>query len=435
MVERLASTVRFGNVRIGPRATVSERALSNWSRENSDMSCSRRGGTTTTLRSLSTRSRLQRPITHVSGNHASLESNSERIFYKEGNSFDPNPSLVRSIDVGPLADSMRSRVKKYTDEVAGRHMDKVKMVGILAEAGPYRPDAEMYSRRIADTFAQDGIAYEICRCSGDSRDDVEAAIRTNNEREDIHGILVFYPIFKGRVSVVNKTYISQTGVYYKTDDDYLRDLVLPSKDVEGLRFNHRVRNMFRARTQESRTPNDVFIPCTALAVTRILDAHVLSKQFLPECLTMETSNDYNLDLFSPNLSGCTVTIKNRSEVLGRPLAGLLALKGATVFSIDEHSILCFGRGRMRRCHLSKEECLAQSSVIVTGVPTSKYCLPVHAIQEGTTIINVSEFPNVDVESLMQRGIRVNHIPSVGKVTVAALEENLIRLHRQTMEQS
>ena len=332
-------------------------------------------------------------------------------------------SSVQIIDVGPLADHMRYQVRQYTKTLAKTQMEKVRMVGILADEGIDRIDAEIYSSRISETFAQDGISYELCRCSGTTRDDVEAVIQSINEREDVDGVLVFYPIFKDQTSVSNKTYMSKTGVYYKTDDDYLRDSVHPSKDVEGVRFNNQVRSMFRARSKESRTPNDFFVPCTALAVTRILDTYVQASQSSPSSSINE------------NWSKSTVTIINRSEILGRPLAALLALKGATVYSVDEHSILCFEAGRMRRCNLTIDECLATSSVIVTGVPSANYRLPTNLVQDGATIVNVSEFPNVDETALVRRGVRVNYVPQVGKVTVAALEENLIRLHKKKREES
>lgn len=44
------------------------------------------------------------------------------------------------------------------------------------------------------------------------------------------------------------------------------------------------------------------------------------------------------------LHGKTITVVNRSEVVGRPLAALMANDGARVFSVDENGILEFHRG-------------------------------------------------------------------------------------------
>jgi methylenetetrahydrofolate dehydrogenase (NAD+) len=71
----------------------------------------------------------------------------------------------------------------------------------------------------------------------------------------------------------------------------------------------------------------------------------------------------------------------------------------------------------------------QSSVVVTGVPTKNYRLPTEWIQPGTTVVNVASFKNVDEESLLKIP-GVVYVPLVGKVTVAMLERNLVRLYDQ-----
>jgi hypothetical protein len=71
--------------------------------------------------------------------------------------------------------------------------------------------------------------------------------------------------------------------------------------------------------------------------------------------------------------------------------------------------------------------LYQSSVVVTGVPTKAYRLPTEWIQEHTTVVNVASFKNVDEEALLQIP-GVVYVPLVGKVTVAMLERNLMRLY-------
>ena len=71
----------------------------------------------------------------------------------------------------------------------------------------------------------------------------------------------------------------------------------------------------------------------------------------------------------------------------------------------------------------------QSNIVVTGVPTKNYRLPTEWVQENTTVVNVASFKNVDEESLLKvKG--VVYVPMVGKVTVAMLERNLVRLFEQ-----
>ena len=158
----------------------------------------------------------------------------------------------------------------------------------------------------------------------------------------------------------------------------------------------------------------VLFPCTALSVLRILET------YLPAQVTT-------------SWRGTVVTIVNRSEILGRPLAAMLANAGATVYSIDAESILLFrDGGRMRRCtepSITMEHCIQQSTVVVTGVPLPHFAIPCDYINPCTTVVNVSEYPNVD-ENVLLEVPGVQFIPQVGKVTIAALEQNLIDLHRR-----
>lgn len=311
---------------------------------------------------------------------------------------------------------MRETVRGYT-----RNQD-VRMVAVLAQSeAASRLDAEVYSQNIAEAFAEDGIDYEVCRCAGDDPSLVEDTIRYLNQRSDVHGILVFYPIFKTRNLEDKILYLNQiTGVHYKTYDDYLRDVVSPQKDVEALSHVHTTgaQHLFRARGMDH-TGDDPYVPCTALAVSKIMKEY-----YRP--LGHSNRNSARKWL------GHTVTVVNRSEILGRPLAGLLSLQGATVYSVDVESILVFEEdGRLRRCNdMELADCVRQSSVIVSGVPTSDFSLPMDEIQSGTMVIDVSEGScNVEEEVLLQKP-NVQLVSNVGKVTVAALEQNLIRLHQQ-----
>ena len=68
-------------------------------------------------------------------------------------------------------------------------------------------------------------------------------------------------------------------------------------------------------------------------------------------------------------------------------------------------------------------------MIVTGVPTKAYRLPTEWIQPYSTVVNVASFKNVDEESLLKVP-GIVYVPMVGKVTVAMLERNLMRLFDQ-----
>ena len=63
------------------------------------------------------------------------------------------------------------------------------------------------------------------------------------------------------------------------------------------------------------------------------------------------------------------------------------------------------------------------------MPTKDYRLPADWIQPNSTVVNVASFKNVDEEALLKIP-GVVYVPMVGKVTVAMLERNLMRLFDQ-----
>jgi methylenetetrahydrofolate dehydrogenase (NAD+) len=126
--------------------------------------------------------------------------------------------------------------------------------------------------------------------------------------------------------------------------------------------------------------------------------------------------------------GKVATVINRSEIVGRPLAAMLANDGADVYSVDIDSIYLFRGGKLQKVeNETAESCVRKSSIVVTGVPTKSYRLPTEWIQKNTTVVNVASFKNVDQEALLKiEG--TTYVPMVGKVTVAMLERNLVRLY-------
>jgi methylenetetrahydrofolate dehydrogenase (NAD+) len=142
---------------------------------------------------------------------------------------------------------------------------------------------------------------------------------------------------------------------------------------------------------------------------------------------------YNTILpYGNRLHGRTITVINRSEVVGRPLAALLANDGARVFSVDVNGLLEFHRGQgiklkkhvVAETQVTFEEALAQSDVVITGVPSASYKVNSALLKEGVVAINFSSCKNFDDDIKSRASI---YVPSVGKVTVAMLERNLLRL--------
>lgn len=189
-------------------------------------------------------------------------------------------------------------------------------------------------------------------------------INANND-DNVDGTIVYYPIFGNR------------------QDQYLQQIVDVSKDVEGLSHRY-IFNMYQnIRFLDEGKQQKSVLPCTPLAVIKILEHLQIYNTFLP---------------YGNRLHGHTITVINRSEVVGRPLAALLANDGARVYSVDISNVQQFHRGeglRKRRHEVEDKEgwtlenCLPLSDVVISGVPGDKYKVPVHLLREGAVCINFS----------------------------------------------
>jgi methylenetetrahydrofolate dehydrogenase (NAD+) len=192
-------------------------------------------------------------------------------------------------------------------------------VGLLANNDPA---ARQYAEWTGKACTADGIRYELRIL--DDPIDVEAALNEANNDPKVHGIIVYYPIF-GQVESFSGT----------SQDDYLRDSVSHKRDVEGLCHMYRT-NLYknvRYLDYPSNTQKCV-LPCTALSVVKILET-------CPGCYDKSKP-------IGRHMEGRIVTVINRSEIVGRPLAAMLANDGADVYSVDINSIYLFRSGRLRK---------------------------------------------------------------------------------------
>ncbi|CBJ32057.1 putative methylene tetrahydrofolate dehydrogenase [Ectocarpus siliculosus] len=297
------------------------------------------------------------------------------------------------VDAGIVAEPFRQEVRKYIEDKLGGVGPR--FVGILANTDPA---ARKYAEWTGRACIKDGIRYEVRECDPE---ELEARLEECNGDPEVHGVMIYYPVFGAFPSFFGGSM-----------DDYLRDTVSIRKDVEGLSNTYR-RNLYHnVRFVDEAKTKKCILPCTPLAVVKIMEHVGVYDESLP---------------VGDRLQGKTVTIINRSEIVGRPLAAMLANDGATIYSIDVDSIFVFKRGALRKTEATPEEAVKQSDVVVTGVPSKAYKLSASWLKEGSAIINVSTFKNVDEEDVLKiPGVR--YVPMVGKVTVAMLERNLLRLH-------
>lgn len=302
-------------------------------------------------------------------------------------------ALAKACKVIPASKIAKAYIQEVTDKTSKLAI-KPKLVGLLANDDPA---AMMYATWTGKTASNLGFQYELIQVS---KDQLEEEIYKCNNNDNINGMIVYFPVFGNK------------------QDQYLQQCVSLHKDVEGLNFKY-ISNMYHniRYLDENKTMKSI-LPCTPLAVVKIL----------------EYIGAYN-KMLNPGdrLYGKTVTIVNRSEIVGRPLASLLANDGATVYSVDINDIQLYERGdglrykqhKVLNCNKSLEECAKISDIIITGVPTNTYKFPSEYIKRGAIVINFSSennFIDEDVEKVASL-----YVPSIGKVTIAMLLRNLLRL--------
>mmetsp|Transcript_36610 Transcript_36610/g.41773 ORF Transcript_36610/g.41773 Transcript_36610/m.41773 type:complete len:373 (+) Transcript_36610:147-1265(+) len=310
------------------------------------------------------------------------------------------PDKGIKVDASIVAKSYREEIKTKVQTFIKNGIDPPLLVGILANKDPA---AKKYAEWTGKACRNDGLRYELRIV--DDPIDVESTVLDANDDPRVHGIIVYYPIF-GQVE-------SFSGLSH---DDYLRDTISHKCDVEGLCHLYRT-NLYRnvRFLDYPRNEHKCLLPCTALSVMKLLEHS-------PGCY------DSTALSHTKRMKDRIVTVINRSEIVGRPLAAMLANDGATVYSVDINNIYKFQDGKLQQCTdgTTVENCVRKSSIVITGVPTKEYRLPTEWIQPNTTVVNVASFKNVDEESLLKIP-GVVYIPQVGKVTVAMLERNLVRL--------
>lgn len=271
-----------------------------------------------------------------------------------------------------------------------------KLVGFLANADPA---SRKYAEWTAKAFEGDGLRFEL-REVEESR--LEEELEKANVEPDVHGVMIYYPVFGQRPSFHGGSH-----------DDYLRDSVSPYKDAEGLCHYYRRALYKNQRHVDTKGEKKCVLPCTPLAVVKTLEHLKVYDSCLP---------------VGQRMTGKTAVVVNRSEVVGRPVAAMLANDGAKVWSLDVDSVHIFTRGQVLvPSEVTPEAAIRESDIVILGVPNDKYKLDPSWVKEGAVVINVASHKNIDEKALLQTRPGVRYMGQIGKVTVAMLERNLLRL--------
>ncbi|RYP25159.1 hypothetical protein DL765_000040 [Monosporascus sp. GIB2] len=308
------------------------------------------------------------------------------------------PKTCKVIMAETIAKGLLAEVKETLGLIQQDTEGRPTLVAFLANGDPA---AVKYAEWSKKTCEENGFDFDLRHVD---KERLEEEIMAANEDTKVDGIIVYYPIFPGNPA----------------HDKYIQETVSLAKDVEGLCHKH-IYNMYHnvrfLDPPENRKKS--ILPCTPLAVVKILEYLQIYNSIL----------EYGNRLF-----GKTITVINRSEVNGRPLAALLANDGATVYSVDLTGVQLFTRGQGIRHPRHQvqdkegwglEQCIPISDVIIGGVPSEKYKVPTELIRDGAVCINFSSFRNFDGPAIKEKASI--YVPSVGKVTIAVLLRNLVRL--------
>jgi len=225
------------------------------------------------------------------------------------------------MDASIVARPFRNTIKEKIEAMKKDGIEPPLLVGLLANNDPA---ARKYAEWTGKACRADGLRYELRTL--DDPIDVEAALIEANDDPRVHGIIVYYPIFGQEESFSGDS-----------QDDYLRDTISHKCDVEGLCHLYRT-NLYRnVRFLDYPANNQkCLLPCTALSVVKIIEG-------CPGCYDFKKP-------VGQKLEGKIITVINRSEIVGRPVAAMLANDGAVVYSIDVNSIYTFRGGRLHVCH-------------------------------------------------------------------------------------
>lgn len=213
-----------------------------------------------------------------------------------------------------------------------------------------------------------GIDYEEFYYNDISEEDLLSLIDTLNKRKDIHGILVQLPLPK---------HIDSNKILEKID---------PLKDVDGFTPINVGRILLNI--------SDIF-PCTPKGVVKILD-------------------EYNIPI-----EGADITIINRSNLIGKPLAAMMINRGGTVTVVHTKT-------------KDLKEKTKHADIVVVGVGKTDF-LTADMVKEGAVVIDVGITRDVDgikgdvkYDEVSKKTSYITPVPGgVGPMTRAMLLENLI----------
>lgn len=225
--------------------------------------------------------------------------------------------------------------------------------------------------------------------------DFIARIKALGSDRETDGIFVFYPVFGDE------------------RDREVRAAVPAAKDIEGMNPFWLDKLYANDRFADERRSGKAVLPCTPLAIMKLI-----------------SDTRFFRDGDPLPLAGVRVSVFNRSEVVGRPLAHMLANDGAEVFSFDVDSCYQVTAGGSEKRNRDGEDpdragALAVSDIIITGVPDQAFRrIHRHEISPGCMCLNFASVRNFSEDVIGHCAV---YVPRVGPMTVTMVIRNALRL--------
>ena len=248
---------------------------------------------------------------------------------------------------------------------------KLAAIGSAEDYGAY-----VYLKKEIEAAQKIGLSTQIFEVNKQTPEpDFVALVKQLSNDESVDAILIPRPLPEHLASTNYAAYLA------------------PQKDIDGM-SNVNMGNLFLCKTWAEIEALPGFVPCTAMAVIKLLEFHHV------------------------DLAGKEVAVIGRSSTVGRPLAHLLTCKNATVKICHRHTNL--------------PRAVKDADIVCSAAGTAGL-LQADWLKPGAIVIDISTnwhnnqlTGDADPQALEKQEVNYSPVPGgVGPVTLAVLLENMV----------
>lgn len=272
--------------------------------------------------------------------------------------------MSKLLECKPVAQAVKDRVRKQTEELKAQGVTPKLAILRVGEKGPDLA----YERGATKAMNEVGITVEVHALPADvSQGEYIAKLKALNADPSVHGILPFRPLDN----------IDEQAA--------ITDVIDPLKDVDSSTTANMGKTVLGDPT--------ALTPCTAQAVIEVLDY-------------------YGIDA-----DGKNVTIINRSNVIGKPVAMMFVNRHATVSICNSHT-------------KNMKNFTRNADILVVAIPYEN-SVKKEWVAPGTTVIDCSvirkdgKTVGCCEPEIYDIAGAITPVPGLGGVTSALLGQNVI----------